>query len=172
MWSLSRLSGKIGGKGKIVEIDESLFFKPKNHVGRPLGCGWIFGGIERDDKSKIFMVIVPDRKSETLIPIIQQYIEQGTTIISDKWRAYFPIGSIGYDHLSINHSLNFIDPDDQEIHTQNIENTWRWAKRKFLSTTKDVSKRISRLGEFLYRRIYNNEDIMIHILNDIKKYHE
>jgi len=32
---------KIGGRGKIVEIYESLFSKSKNHVGRVLPEQWI-----------------------------------------------------------------------------------------------------------------------------------
>lgn len=171
MWALTNFPQKIGGKGKIVEIDESLFFKPKYNVGRRLGVGWIFGGIERGNNAKLFMVLVPDRTSATLIPLIKNYIEEGTTIISDCWRAYFPIGSEGYNHLTVNHNINFVDPEYQSVHTQNIECTWRWAKRKFKTTTKNINKRISRLGEFMYRRIHGNEAIMEHILRDIKLYY-
>uniref|UniRef100_A0A6G3MFQ8 Putative transposase-like protein HI-13281 (Trinotate prediction) n=1 Tax=Henneguya salminicola TaxID=69463 RepID=A0A6G3MFQ8_HENSL len=172
MFALSKLHGKIGGPGKIVEIDENLLFKAKYNVGRRLGSGWVFGGIQRNDKSKIFMVLVTDRTSETLIPLIKEHIEPGTTIISDKWRAYFPITSEGYKHLTVNHSVNFVDPDDKTIHTQNIENTWRWAKRKFRTTSKKPEKRIARLGEFLYRRVHKNKDITVQILKDIKYYYE
>lgn len=49
--------GPIGGVGKIVEIDESLFSRRKSHKGRMLPEQWIFGGISREDK-KCFLVKV------------------------------------------------------------------------------------------------------------------
>ena len=41
---------KIGGEGKIVEIDESKFGKRKFHRGRRVDGVWVFGGVERGDK--------------------------------------------------------------------------------------------------------------------------
>ncbi|KAF0991829.1 hypothetical protein HZS_81 [Henneguya salminicola] len=62
------------------------------------------------------------------------YIEQGSTIISDKVRAYFLIGIKGYTHLKINHIINFVDTDNNDIQTKNIESFWRWAKLRLVST--------------------------------------
>jgi transposase-like protein len=33
-------------------------------------------------------------------------------------------------HSVVVHDKNFVDPNDSEIHTQNIENLWMRAKRK------------------------------------------
>ena len=48
-------------------------------------------------------------------------------------RAYNKIAELGYVHKCVNHSENFVDPDDNTIHTQNIERLWRdlkeWMQR-------------------------------------------
>ncbi|GFS76729.1 DDE_Tnp_IS1595 domain-containing protein [Nephila pilipes] len=40
-------SEKIGGAGKIVEVDESKFGKRKYHRGHAVEGQWVFGGVER-----------------------------------------------------------------------------------------------------------------------------
>ena len=65
---------------------------------------------------------------ETFFPIISKYILPGSVIVSDCWTAYNTLCEEGYKHWRINHSLNFVDPDDREVHTQNIERLWRDVK--------------------------------------------
>ena len=74
---------KIGGVGKVVEIDESKFRKRKYHRGKRVDGIWVFGGIERDSK-QCFFECVEDRSAvETLVALIQKYIEPGSIIHSD-----------------------------------------------------------------------------------------
>ena len=97
------------GPGQTVEIDECLLVCRKYNVGHLVREQWVFGGY--DVATKVgFMVPVDRRDAATLLPIIQQYIAPGTTIISDLWAAYNTIGTLGYQHLTVNHSLNFVDP--------------------------------------------------------------
>ncbi|KII69888.1 hypothetical protein RF11_15672 [Thelohanellus kitauei] len=107
------------------------FIGPIN-IGRRLSTGWFFVGTDRQDNSKIFIVQVPNRKAETLLPNIQSKILPGTTIVSHLRRAYNTIMTMGnhFDHLVVNHRLNFANPRDPAGHTQNIENLWRWVKKK------------------------------------------
>ena len=65
-------SSPIGGPGISVEIDESKFGKRKYHKGHAVEGQWVFGGREKNDKSKVFMIPVDNRKQETLIPLIQK----------------------------------------------------------------------------------------------------
>ena len=61
------------------------------------------------------------------MPLIRKWILPGTTIISDCWRAYFGLDEQGFEHLRVNHSLHFKDPET-EAHTNSIESSWRAAK--------------------------------------------
>jgi hypothetical protein len=47
----------IGGPGKIVEIDESLFTKIKHNRGKQLKIKriWVFGGVERGTRNFFFL---------------------------------------------------------------------------------------------------------------------
>ena len=81
---------------------------------------WIFGGVVRGTYGRnCFMVEVEHRNAETLLPLIQQYIRPGSTIASDFWRAYFRIDQLpqGFHHVQVNHSENFVDPQNPDIHT-------------------------------------------------------
>ena len=53
--------------------------------------------------------------------------------MSDMWKAYDCLKDEGYTHLTVNHSLNFVDLDTG-AHTQRIENTWWGVKRSMPNT--------------------------------------
>ncbi|KAI6648543.1 hypothetical protein LOD99_8023 [Oopsacas minuta] len=119
-------SQPIGGPGHIVEIDESKFVHRKYSGARMLSGQWVFGGIDRETKD-IFMIPVQDRSAATLVPLIQRYILPGTTILSGEWASYNSIPAASFQHLTVNHSLNFVDPTTG-VHTQTVESTWGDAK--------------------------------------------
>ena len=48
---------------------------------------WVFGGVE-PATGKCFLVPVPDRKKETLMALIDQWIHPESKIYSDLWAAY------------------------------------------------------------------------------------
>ena len=61
----------IGGHGRIVEIDESLYTKNKDNRQKQFNIKRIlvFGGVERDTRNCLFFVVT-DRTKETLLSII------------------------------------------------------------------------------------------------------
>jgi hypothetical protein len=146
----ARNQGKIGGRGKIVEIDESLFSKRKNNTGRILPQQWIFGGLCCETK-ECFLIQVPDRTMSTLLNEILLNIKKGTKIYSDCWRAYnsSELETACFKHFTVNHSKNFVDPQSG-AHTQNVERLWgsaKWGNKKHRGTARHHLK--SYLAEFM-----------------------
>ena len=148
-------AGPIGGRGKTVEIDECKFGKMKYHRGRAIEGKWVFGGICRQTKA-CFLVPVERRDKDTLLPIIRSHILPGTRVMSDLWRAYNCLNDEGSDHLTVNHSLNFVDPDTG-AHTQGIENTW-WGVKRGLPRT-GTSKELfdGYLQDYMWRQHYGKD---------------
>ncbi|XP_028412951.1 uncharacterized protein LOC114535832 [Dendronephthya gigantea] len=157
---------KIGGPGKRVQIDESKFGKRKYHRGHRVEGQWVFGGIE-EGSWKSFMMAVEDRSEATLLPIIKTFIEKGTTIISDCWKAYSNLEEHGYTHLTVNHSKEFVNREGD--HTNKIEGHWRQAKAKFPPFSIRKYTFSSYLAEFLWRYKHKNEDLFEVFLEDCKK---
>ena len=130
--SLKILHGnlKLGGRGKTIEIDESMFdHKRKYNCGRVGQGTWVFGTVERGT-GQALAFRVPNRRRETLVTgLVQKFVEPGTTIISDKFSPYFNLNSVGYIYLMVNHSENFVDPYTG-AHSNTIEGVWSQIKRK------------------------------------------
>ena len=121
---------KLGGPGKIVQIDESCFSsKPKYNRGRSKPQLWVFGLVDTSTTPGVgYMEIVERRDEATLLPIIRKVTRSGTTIHSDEWKAYINIASkLEFHHQTVNHTLHFVDPETH-VHTQNIESYWNKHK--------------------------------------------
>ena len=118
----------------------------KYHRGRYIEGQWIFGGICRETKA-CFLVPVERRDKDTLLPIIRAHILPGTRVMSDMWKVYDCLQDEGYVHLTVNHSLNFVDPDTG-AHTQGIENRW-WCVKRGLPRT-GTSKELRKLPTGVY----------------------
>ena len=61
--------------------------------------------------------------------LVCEFVEPGTVIISDKFSPYCNLNDVGYIHLMVNHSENFIDPYTG-AHSNTIEDLWSQVKRK------------------------------------------
>ena len=164
--TLERRSEKLGGEGKVVQIDESKFGKRKYHRGHRVEGQWVFGGIENESR-KSFMVAVEKRDERTLLPVIKKWIKPGTLIISDCWKAYINLEKHGYKHSTVNHSKEFVNEAGE--HTNRIEGHWRQAKAKLPSFGVKKYLFSSHLAEFMWRYMHKGEDLFSCFLNDVKK---
>ncbi|KAA8494427.1 Transposable element Tc3 transposase [Porphyridium purpureum] len=118
----------IGGQDVIVEIDESKFGKRKYHRGHRVDGVWVLAGVERTEERRLFMTVVPNRTTRTLIPIIQQRVHPGSIIHTDCWKSYFILKyHPTLRHYTVNHEMHFKDPVTG-VHTNTGEGTWRAVK--------------------------------------------
>ena len=161
-------SEQIGGNGVEVEIDESKFGKRKYHKGHRVEGQWVFGGREKYDKSKVFMVPVKNRKQCTLIPIIQKWIKAGSIIHSDCWKAYNKLSKLGYTHITVNHSKEFLNAENCAC-TNSIESDWRHAKLSMPKYGCHQGLHSGYLAEFMWRRKYEKSDKFIQVLADLNE---
>jgi hypothetical protein len=111
-----------------VQVDESLFGgKRKYHQGshREHIKSWVFG-IVQEGMGRNVLWMVKKQNAKTLMSIIEDHVAMGATIKSDEWNAYGLLGMHGYNHLTVNHSVHFVN--ERGIHTQLVESLWSQVK--------------------------------------------
>ena len=162
--------GKLGSNSSIVEVDESCFFRRKANKGRLLKQIWGLGIVERET-GRLFVEVVDRRDAKTLLPIIQKWVSVETSyIVSNKWRAYNNLKKLHYNHETVNHSKYFINPENNLVHTQTIEN--RWGQMKSLMKRRGQISRVlfpQKIKEIAWR-VMNRENIQAKLLEIIIRY--
>lgn len=94
---------------------------------------------------------IDDASQGTVEPLIQTNVIRGTTISTDKSRAYAILPELGYKHGAVNHSIK------QWVkgihHTNSIEGFWAQLKRSIRGTHIHVSRKHmwKYVSEFAYR---------------------
>lgn len=109
-----------------VEVDESYFGgKRKGKRGRgAAGKIPVFGLLKR--RGKVFAAVIPNVKTETLMPIINEKIVPDSIVYTDTLPSYNALDVSDLKHRRINHSKLFAH---EKNHINGIENFWNQAKR-------------------------------------------
>ena len=109
-----------------VEADESYFGGVrKGKRGRgAAGKVAVFGLLKRG--GKVYTAIIPNARTETLLPIIQEKVTPDSIVYTDAFRGYNALDVSDFHHRRINHSELFADGRN---HINGIENFWNQAKR-------------------------------------------
>ena len=109
-----------------VEADESYFGgMRKGKRGRGAGGKVaVFGLLKRG--GKVYTAIIPNAKTETLLPIIEEKVRPDSIVYTDTFRSYNALDVSDFHHMRINHSELFADKHN---HINGIENFWNQAKR-------------------------------------------
>ncbi|KCZ78676.1 hypothetical protein H311_00290 [Anncaliia algerae PRA109] len=120
---------KIGGSNIIVEIDESKFGRRKYNKGHHVEGVWVIGCVERTANKKIILQKVEKRNFLHINNFMTNFINNESIIYSDGWRGYNQAKSNFKDHLTVNHSLTFVNKENN-CHTNTIEGNWSSVKGK------------------------------------------
>lgn len=80
----------------------------------------------------IYTQVVPDTKARTLKPIIYDLVEEGSTIVSDEWRAYIGLSKY-YNHEVVKHKQKEY-VNKKGYHVNSVEGAWGHLKRMLKST--------------------------------------
>lgn len=139
----------IGGPGEVVQIDEAVLGRRKYNRGRRLNRQtWVLGMITEAGEARF--EVVPNRKADTLIPVIIKHVKPGSKIHTDQLRSYSRLNRHKYEHATVNHSIEFVSADG--VHTQKIESQWRALRRKFTQGGVRQAAIPVYLAEFTWRR--------------------
>ena len=151
---------KLGGYGKIVEMDESYF------PGLP----------ERGSLDAVIVQVPSNSSRKVLLPIIDKHCRDGSIFCSDGWKAYNQLKDhLQLDdclHFAVNHSNNYVDPHTG-AYTQTVEGMWRHCK-DFLPRSGMKPKDLrTYIGAFCWTRYckQRNLDMFIHFLRSASEVH-
>lgn len=177
---------KMGGRGKVVELDECKFCKAKygrGRRGRAQCKGWVLGAVERTltryrrighrrvpvkkGRTSSLCILRPifhgRRNAATIHAFVQKYVRPGTHLMTDEARVYRGLRRKGYRVSQCNHSLGQYvvwgwGNRTHPIHTNTIEGTWKWAREGIpVCGIKGEDVRYRlRFAEICYKRLLKN----------------
>jgi transposase-like protein len=115
----------IGGKAKNMHKSKrEKLIKGRGMVNKTA----VMGLLERKGKVRAQVIVMPDTK--TLLGVIDENIETGSTVFTDDHGGYRKM-SDDFIHEVINHAVEYVRDN---VHTNGIENFWSLLKRSIKGT--------------------------------------
>ena len=94
--------------------------------------------------------VVENTNRATLQPIIQQFVDNGSRIITDELNAYNGLSELGYCHEVVNHGA--AEYADGDVFTNSIEGFWSHFRRMISGCYHDVSD--AHLQQYIDEAVY------------------
>ena len=119
----------------------------------------VFGMMERNTitiKGKVVNIsyvhafVVENTNKATLQPIIQQFVADGSRVITDELNAYNGLSELGYTHAVVNHGTE--EYANGDVFTNSIEGFWSHFRRMIVGCYHDVSD--EHLQQYIDEAVY------------------
>ncbi|XP_067137581.1 uncharacterized protein [Centruroides vittatus] len=149
-------SEKLGGKDRVVEINEAKVGKTKENAKRVIAGEWIFGGVERESR-RTFLVPVESCDGKTLLAVLKEWVLPGTTVVCDCWKVYDCLRSEDFRWMTENRSYNFVN-----THTSSRRNNVGRTGHKFRSNGQRKVQIVGHLAEHLFKAKYPKTTQRLH----------
>lgn len=162
-----------------TEIDETLLYKKKyrDNLGRKRKIHlWVFC-IKGRQTNKFVLYLLQKRTKESLFGKILQHIGHASTIYSDCYSAYVNnrtipkesyLEKLGYNHLFVNHKIQFVSSLLENVHINKIERMWKNIK-KFISISTPKIFIEESIFKYYFKQNYSYEKQLEILLNLMKK---
>lgn len=117
----------------------------------------VFGMMQRSKGKKgsfVHAIVVEKTDKATLMPIIEQFCEDGSVLFTDELTSYKKLADAGYTHNVVNHGVN--EYVNGSVYTNNIEGFWNHLRRMIVGTYHNISTKYMQryIDEAVYR--WNN----------------
>ena len=106
---------------------------------------------EEENITYVHAFVVGKTDKDTLQPVIQQFVEEGSRVITDELNAYSGLAELGYTHAVVKHGAE--EYANGDIFTNSIEGFWSHFRRMIVGCYHDVSDEHlqSYIDEAVYR---------------------
>ena len=105
---------------------------------------------EEEPITYVHAFVVENTNRATLQPIIQQFVGEGSRVITDELSAYYGLSELGYTHAVVAHGAE--EYANGDVFTNSIEGFWSHFRRMIVGCYHDVSD--EHLQQYIDEAVY------------------